>query len=162
MSNNTLPLDFFSSLFANGLDTYSVSRRYPNLAFSETGLTRFALTIGWMLGRDDREALAQHLDERLTLLNEYGGRTEDGKFPRFRVLLGDDRLPGSFALGWYVKVAEPEGTRRELNIEMWGEHGTEVATYKYAWNGGLILHGGGNETFTVRLGDDSNPWGIHT
>jgi len=160
-NNTTTALAFFSSLYASGLDKYSVGRRYPNLHFTESGYTRLAMTVGWLLGREDEETLAQHLDERLTLLNEYGGKTEDGKFPRFRVVLGDYRLPGSFTLAWHAKVAEPEGTRRELNVERWGVNGTEVATYKYAWNGGLIFHGGG-ETFTVRLGDDSNPWGIHT
>jgi hypothetical protein len=157
-TNTTTALNFFRNLYTNGLDTYSISRRYPNLSFSESGLTRLAMTVGWLLGHEDREALAEYLDERLRYLDEFGGKTEDGKFARFRVVLGDDRLPGSFTLAWHAKVSDPEGTRRELNVE----HGTETAMYKYAWNGGLILHGGGNETFTVRLGSDNNPWGIHT
>jgi hypothetical protein len=35
--------------------------------------------------------------------------------------------------------------------------------YAPAWNGGLILHGMGQETFTVDISDDSGPhWGVHT
>ena len=34
--------------------------------------------------------------------------------------------------------------------------------YRRGLNGGLIYHGGNNETFSVNLGSDSNPWSSHT
>jgi len=160
MDKTITALDFFSSLYASGLDKYSVGRRYPNLHFTESGYTRLAMTVGWLLGREDEETLAQYLDERLTYLNGYGA--EEGKAPRYRVSLGDDRMPGSFTLAWFNRTDKVEGSRMEMNIERWENNEYKTVLYSYAWNGGLILHGGGNETFTVRVGDDSNPWGIHT
>jgi hypothetical protein len=160
MSNNTTTaLDFFASLYASGLDKYSVSRRYPNLHFTDTGMTRLAMTVGWLMGREEREVLAGWLDERLTYLNGYGA--EEGKAPRFRVSLSDDRLPGSWSIAWFGRTDKVEGSHMEMNIERWENNEYKTVLYSYAWNGGLIFHGGG-ETFTVRLGDDSNPWGIHT
>lgn len=34
--------------------------------------------------------------------------------------------------------------------------------YRYQYNGGLIFHGGSNETFACRIGSSDNAWGIHT
>ena len=37
------------------------------------------------------------------------------------------------------------------------------ALYKFSYNGGIIFHGPqSGETFTVRIADDNNLWGIHT
>jgi len=50
-----------------------------------------------------------------------------------------------------ARIGEPirDGARREIY-------------YGYSHNGGLIFHNSGVENLTVRLGTDSNPWGIHT
>ena len=79
-----------------------------------------------------RDAFIQKMDS----LNEYGGKPGDPD-KRFRVELGWDSVAYSFSICWY-----------------------HMKSGTFFMNGGLIWHGGGNETYTVSL--TPQWWGIHT
>ncbi len=117
---------------------------------------------------------------------------ESRSFPDAKVILGDDGTLGGFTVGWYRAVtrARLEDKRRPDDEDMshvkrhfgimdaltetrysypkwdterqWGPDAIEVY-YGYAFNGGLLLHGMGQEVFAVELNPKAGPhWSIHT
>jgi len=91
-------------------------------------------------GSEHAAAIHEEFSQRLGYLDAFGGSMDDGT-RLFRVTLGRDWAPLSFTILW----------------EQWSE---KSQNYEYAFNGGLIWHGGGNDPLTVTL----TPmwWGIHT
>ena len=148
---------------------YSIKR----LQFISGGLARFGSIVGFIMGvklagsEEKAEQLAEQFLNRIDYLANYGGDTEVEylgetiKVPAYVVRIADDGLPHSFSLAWYGK---PRAVQYNTPAE---DHTIDVGSfpiirYSYAFNGGLIYHGFNNETYSVRVGDDSNPWGIHT
>lgn len=112
-----------------------------------------------------------------------------GEAPRFRVLLGDDATFGGFTISWYRLVtpkqrwaavdrgeADPMYSRSSFQARWPGARKDEVrytrpdgtigwehVAYRYDFNGGLLLHGMGHETFAVDISNDDGPhWSVHT
>ena len=150
---------------------YSTSNK--RLQFNEGGYARFGSVIGFIMGlklsgnSERAEELAGYFLNRIDYLSQYGGDTEIEylgetlKVPSYVVKMGDDGMANSFSLLWYghpevVEYNAPEEPRTLL-VGSWPK-----LRYRFCFNGGLIYHGFNNETFTVRVGDNPNPWGIHT
>ena len=91
-------------------------------------------------GSEHAAAIRKEFDQRLGYLDAFGGTREDGR-RLFRVTLGRDWAPYSFSILW----------------EQWSE---KSQSYEYAFNGGLIWHGGSNDPLTVTL--TPQWWGILT
>lgn len=96
----------------------------------------------------EKKGLKKQLDERLDYLRTYADHEEKGLC---RVELTKDFAPASFNVNWYKK--------------------TKNGDYVHWFNGGLIYHGDQTgwddkgvyrDPFSVRIGDDENPWDIHT
>jgi len=61
----------------------------------------------------------------------------------------------------YIMRRRPELVRSGMGGE--DTYGYVFVHYGYAFNGGLLLHGMGQETFAVDISDDSGPhWSVHT
>jgi hypothetical protein len=147
--------------------------KYENIKFNEGGLARYGSIVGFIMGMklagkvEEAAELAKHFKSIFKYLSTYGGETEvvyDGiarKHPACIIQLGDDGCANSFNVLWYTA---PEvvsyGSKPEHGSIIVGNFPT--LRYKFSFNGGLIFHGFNNETWSVRLGDDSNPWSIHT
>jgi len=116
-----------------------------NLIITEAGQEQLAEVHAFLdkldaAGSEHAAAIRQEFDQRLAYLDDFGGILEDGtRF--FRVILTRDWAPYSFSLTW----------------ERWNQ---ATGAYEYAFNGGLIWHGGGNDPLTVTL--TPQWWGIHT
>lgn len=104
-----------------GISNYNLPWR--NIHFTETGLTRLAVTIGYITGLEINEAtrslaerLADNLVKNLNYLNSNGG---DGEVevdsasqplnpvmaPRYKIVIGDDHWSfGGFTLSWYKMI----------------------------------------------------------
>jgi len=116
-----------------------------NIIITDAGQERLAEVRAFLdrLKASDSEqaaAIRNEFDQRLAYLDDFGGSTEDG-MRLFRVTLGRDWAPLSFSVLW----------------ERWSE---KSRSYEYAFNGGLIWHGGTNDPLTVTL--TPQWWGIHT
>lgn len=151
-------------------DMGALKEKYPNITFLDDEHTQGVLD-GFAAGEVSGEG---EFHERLSYLNTYGGVVNDGvqqELPTFRkdedpeyvkwitegiekhnagptdlrpnyqVRLSADWAPHSFGIDWY-----------KINLES--------GDYRYTFSGGLVYHGGGNETLTVSL--VSQTWGIHT
>ena len=146
---------------------------FRRIDFDEGALSRMGSVYGFIMGLklagsvERAEELAKHFLCIMDHLNNYGGDTEveyNGetiKVPNYVVKMGDDGLANSFTLLWYGKPEvvqyDAKEEPRTLLVGSWPK-----LRYHFSFNGGLIYHGFNNETFTTRIGDDSNPWGIHT
>lgn len=105
--------------------------RWPTLAFTECGLRRLEEVREYLDELDARKhpnaaAIRDEFLRRMDYLASYGGEVGDGdRRRRFRVRLSRDWAPGSFGLLW--EALEPTS-----------------GLYRYAFEGGLIFHGGGD------------------
>ena len=120
---------------------------FEHLRFTDQGKERFSEVLQLLDKLEgEQHPLFQKIYEELvaglSYLNSYGA-VVDGDEPRrcFQITLGRDFAPPSFTLTW-----------SRLN--------TKNAEYQFAFNGGLIWHGGGNDPFCVSLSPQF--WGIHT
>lgn len=113
-----------------------------NIEFHETGIARLVEVSAFLESLPEKapehaaEITAAFI-EKMDYLDGYG--RHEGEPPRYQVNLARDWAEHSFSIVW-------------LNIQ--GEDKT------FAFQGGLIWHGGCNETFTVSLSPQW--WGIHT
>jgi hypothetical protein len=143
-----------------------------NIKFTDSGAARYAAVIGFIMGiklggqAERAEALAEHFLSIMNRLNNYGQEVlyldsmeRERKAPRYVVQMSDDGCPNSFSVYWYTYEGIHDG--KEVNQTIMFRH-AENLRYRFSFNGGLIFHGFNNETFCTRLGNDSNPWGIHT
>jgi hypothetical protein len=166
----TSALDRIEKFFTGYISPeYSTKR----LQFISGGQARFGSVVGFIMGvklagsEEKAEQLAEQFLDRMDYLAKYGGETEIDylgetlKVPSYVVRIADDGLPHSFSLAWYGKprVVRYNTPLEDCTIDVGS---FPVVRYSYAFNGGLIYHGFRNETYSVRVGDDSNPWGIHT
>ncbi len=150
-------------------------RRGRGLRFTNSGRERVSHTIGWIMGisavqPDQGVNLAKWFFHQLDWLSNYGGTIEGTQVPKYLVQMHDNGLLGSLSLAWYQAHdihAQPDRPNPFKNER--GEVVVESATNKiahynwhYAMNGGLILHGYSNATFSVRIGTDPNPWSVNT
>lgn len=107
------------------------------LTFSEEGRRRYDEVQKFLseLPEDGEHtaAIREEFAQRIKYLREYGG-------DRFRVELHSDWAPLSFSIVWFVRTKDGE--------------------WRFAFNGGLIWHGGSNDPLTVSL--TPQWWGIHT
>jgi hypothetical protein len=87
------------------------------------------------------QSVKEDWEERFRYLDGFGGKTDDGR-DRFHVSLHRDWADLSFSVVW-----------RKLNLQ--------TGEYDYAFNGGLIWHGGPNDPMCVQIGTPTW-WGIHT
>jgi hypothetical protein len=118
-----------------------------HLQFTAQGEERLAEVRAFLDSLDEHEhplaeAARREFEEKLSYLDTFGGDVSDEDARRrFRVVLGRDFAPLSFTIAWYR--LDPAT----------GEH-------VYAFNGGLIYHGGSNDPLAVTL----TPciFGIHT
>jgi hypothetical protein len=112
-----------------------------------------------------------------------------GMAKRFAVVLGDDGTFGGFTIAWYRHIDDATRVRalsagqedpaygRGTLYEVLGSRGIERPVsvpgqdrvswvklhYRYAFNGGLLCHGMGQEVFAVDISGDAGPhWSIHT
>ena len=116
-----------------------------NLLFTAAGKERLAEIHAFLdklnsSASEHAAAIQQEFFQRLAYLDDFGGTSDDGTRP-YRVTLGRDFADLSFTLVW----------------ERWNP---STETYEYAFNGGLIWHGGPNDPLTVSL--TPQWWGIHT
>lgn len=118
-----------------------------HLKFTEGGAERLAEVRAFLDRLDEQghpEAIAVQTDfeRQLGYLDEFGGAVsnEDPR-RRFEVTLGRDWAPLSFAVTW-------------------ARLDTRTGEYVYAFNGGLIWHGGANDPLCVNL--SASLWGVHT
>ena len=137
------------------------------------GQARLACAFGFILGMAtagaaaEAEAHADSLCSQLDYLASYGGAEEHGsrKVPRYIVHLMDDGSLHGFKLVWFKYT--PEGTEdieaikaktpaRVVTEWLLGEQ----INYLYAFSGGLLYHGAGDNSFSVSL--NSTLWSIHT
>ena len=104
--------------------------------------------------------------------------------PRFKIVLHDDGTFGGFGVCWY-RVFNPEKSSIHSGVVLskqdidglydfklftehcWKPDGQSFHDrvrfdYAFCYNGGLLLHGLGNQPFAVRIGDDQSYWSIHT
>ena len=120
---------------------------WPNLEFTEAGAERLAEVLAFLdeLERQEHPVAEQarsEFNERMSYLDGFGGPvSEEDARRRFRVTLGRDWAPLSFSLTWRRLVAASD-------------------EYVYAFNGGLIYHGGSNDPLAVTL--TPCVYGIHT
>ncbi len=111
----------------------------------------------------------------------------EGEVQAFMVVLGDDGTFGGFTVAWYRHV--PDRVRWETREETGVDPALEAGSfkrvverrveyrfedksgtswwldqhYKFAFNGGLILHGMGNQVFSVDISSKEGPhWSLHT
>ena len=144
--------------------------RFRGIQFEESGLARCSSIIGTIYGiemggnTELAEKLANYFVETMDRLASFGTQIPvEGSactFPSYIVKMGDDGCFGSFSLLWYAyqrdaTYGEVAG-EREIIV---GHYPRRI--YKFSFNGGLIFHGHG-ENWAVRVGNDSNPWSIHT
>lgn len=121
--------------------------RFDRIRFTQQGEERFAEVQAFLddLGHQGHELAAEvrsEFEKRLGYLDDFGGPVGDeDPRRRFLVTLGRDFAPLSFTVTW-----------EQLDLR--------TGEYRFAFNGGLIWHGGGNDPLTVAL----TPcfWGIHT
>jgi len=117
----------------------SLTGKYPNLQFRESGEARANQIAGWLAGlvhggrRDLAEKVAADITAQFEYLNGYGGDIQDLtyqdgtpvlKVPRYIVELGDDGTFGGFALRWYRAVregSEQDGDRTEFLRTRWDD-----------------------------------------
>jgi hypothetical protein len=140
---------------------------WQGLAFSRGALLELAHIAGVVDGmracgnKDIAQRVRNDIMDRLDYLNQYGD-------DRFKVVLTSDRWnPMNFGIAWYRRVTTEqwallgvEGHQYDPKVHPWREK--DGARYAYAFNGGLICHGFGQENYTINLGDTSNLWGVHT
>jgi len=116
--------------------------RWPGIVFTEQGETRLKEVSDFLdtlpeahpdLAAEVRKAFTDKLD----YLNGYGGAPDDPE-KRYWVELSYDLSPYSFSVLWRTL-----GRKGPVHF-----------------NGGLIWHGGGNETYNVSL--TPQWWGVHT
>lgn len=120
-----------------------IPETWEGIEFTERGAEVLAECVDFLVNKlptltgsvDTQVQIREEFVQRMDYLDGYGGKPGDPD-KRFWVHLHSDWSPMSFSITWL----KPDRT--------------------YAFNGGLIWHGGGNETFTVSL----TPcwWGIHT
>ncbi len=116
--------------------------RWPNLEFTERGLTRLHEVLYFCDQTDEHPQVLAELLDRMKYLNDFGGSVSDIDARRkFRVQLGWDFAPLSFSLCWQRLDSSSD-------------------EYVYAFNGGLIWHGGSNDPLCISL--TPQLWGIHT
>ncbi len=118
-----------------------------HVQFTDSGKERFQEVTSFLeelndqsqpVARQAREELAKQLG----YLDDYGGPvSDDDPRRRFKVVLGRDWSPLSFTIIWY-----------RLDFQ--------TGEYVYAFQGGLIWHGGANDPLCVSV----TPclFGIHT
>tara|TARA_R110000824_G_scaffold199734_2_gene383686 strand:+ start:4008 stop:4646 length:639 start_codon:yes stop_codon:yes gene_type:complete len=104
--------------------------------------------------------------------------------PRFKIVLHDDGTFGGFSVHWYHVLGRVVPDDRHGNLlskldidglydfklfteHCWKPDGQPFHDrvrfdYVFYRNGGLLLHGLGNQPFAVRIGDDRSYWSIHT
>lgn len=126
-----------------------VPASWPNIVFNEQAVERLAEVDAFcesllVQKHKHAEEIRAEFIEKLDYLNGYGGTVAEDHpaYParRFQVHIGRDWADKSFSLVWKTRNAQ--------------------GLYDYGWQGGLIWHGGGNETFAVQL--VPSWWGIHT
>ncbi len=129
------------------MTTPLVTSRWPHLQFTDTGRTRFDEVVAFLDNLEienhpHRAEIRADFIDRLDFLDAYGGAISEGDGRRrFRVALGRDWAPHSFSVVW-----------EQLDLQS--------GTYRYAFNGGLIWHGGPDDPLCVSL---TPQWfGIHT
>jgi len=121
--------------------------RWPNLIFTAESRQRLREVSEFLDGltetrpeiaADVREEFHQQMD----YLNDYGGRVSDiDPRRRFIVTLGRDWSSLSFSIVWKQLVRK-------------------TGTYRYAFNGGLIWHGGTSDPLAIT--QVARWWGVHT
>lgn len=124
-----------------------VPQRWPHLQFTDSGKDRFAEVVSFLhaletekhpLGTEIRAEFISRLD----YLDSFGGQVSDeDDRHRYRITLGRDWAQHSFSI-------------------IWEQLDTKTGTYDYAFQGGLIWHGGPGDPLCVTL---TPQWfGIHT
>ena len=153
---------------------FSPEFTYRRIRFEGGAEARYGSIVGFIMGMklagkvDEAAQMAKHFKDTFKRLNEYGGETEvqydhaTVKVPMYRISLIDDGCAHSFCIVWYSNPeVVPYGTTKEEPKTLL--HGVfPTLRYRFSFNGGLIFHGFNNETYSVRIGNDSNPWSIHT
>jgi hypothetical protein len=163
-----------------------------NLIFTTSGAMRLACIAGWIQGvaeagqRDYAEHLAACLADQLRYACPNDEKSEDyfgGPHPVRRCVLSDDGSRHGFSLLWYgiadrAKMEERYGK----DSTKWHQHTNQrlcfftpfsrwydtdadrysAAPYVFSYNGGLLWHGAGDNSFSVTLCGGDNPWSIHT
>ncbi len=121
--------------------------RWPHLDFTDGGQNRFDEVVAFLdtLDAEDHPLhgeIAEDLVKKLDYLDAYGGSVSEADDRSwYRVQLGRDWAAHSFSLTW-----------KRLDVV--------TGTYRYAFNGGLIWHGGPGDPLSVTV---TPQWfGIHT
>ncbi len=110
--------------------------RWPNLHFTEGGSLRLSEVLSFLELLDDTRPdiaveVRRDFHQQMDYLDAYGGTVSDADHRRrFIVELGRDWSPMSFSVTWMQLV------RR-------------TGKYRYAWNGGLIWHGGSVDPLAI-------------
>jgi len=124
-----------------------VPQRWPHIRFTEHGQHRFAEVVSFLHALETEkhplgEEIVNDFISRLDYLDSFGGQVSDtDDRHRYRVTLGRDWAPHSFSIVWEM-----------LDLQ--------AGTYDYAFQGGLIWHGGPGDPLCVTL---TPQWfGIHT
>lgn len=148
----------------------ALGSRHRGIIFEESGLARCASILGLIYGIEQggndklAEELAGYFVKVMDQLSAFGTQIEiEGSkctFPSYIVKMGDDGCFGSFSLLWYAYQREATYGEKAGDREIIVGHYPQ-RIYKFSFNGGLIFHGHG-ENWSVRVGNDSNPWSIHT
>lgn len=137
---------------------------WPALAFSHGALVELSHIVGLVNGlrlaekRVEAERVHADIIERLDYLNGYGD-------DRFKVAISSDNWnPMNFGVAWYGRASDSQlaKLKEDGGYHDPAHHPWTDQRYVYAFNGGLIAHGFGQENATVLLGNSNNIWNIHT
>ena len=107
---------------------------WPNLHFTDSGKQRLAHIVGVANGFEllaneaGAHKLMDDLGQQLDYLNDFGGEVEEEvegdtiKYPKFRVILGDDGTFGGFGIAWYQAVDQKTAGEWRDALGGVGEH----------------------------------------